>query len=172
MLELSDNIRKQIPENIDYEQTIKIMMSDTSPLKTVLLQEVGLSVCFLDIHLLSVLLGHLTPAHQPASLLFALPLLLLFVPHLTSHFCFISSSQPPSRIGSLGSTVTTPSLPKILVHLNRQHIPPKSRDFVIIQQARYKHSFDQLQILREMGDHNPNLTLSRLAACMTALRWQ
>jgi len=40
VLELSDNIRKQIPENIDYEQTIKIMISDTSPLKTVLLQEV------------------------------------------------------------------------------------------------------------------------------------
>ena len=41
VLELSDNIRKQIPENIDYDQTIKIMMSDTSPLKTVLLQEVS-----------------------------------------------------------------------------------------------------------------------------------
>ena len=41
VLELSDNIRKQIPENIDYEQTLKIMMSDTSPLKTVLLQEVS-----------------------------------------------------------------------------------------------------------------------------------
>jgi len=41
VLELSDNIRKQIPENIDYDQTIKIMISDTSPLKTVLLQEVG-----------------------------------------------------------------------------------------------------------------------------------
>ena len=38
---MSDNIRKQIPENIDYDQTIKIMMSDTSPLKTVLLQEVS-----------------------------------------------------------------------------------------------------------------------------------
>ena len=41
VLELSDNIKKQIPENIDYEQTLKIMMSDTSPLKTVLLQEVS-----------------------------------------------------------------------------------------------------------------------------------
>ena len=41
VLELSDNIRKQIPENIDYELTIKIMASDTSPLKTVLLQEVS-----------------------------------------------------------------------------------------------------------------------------------
>jgi dynein heavy chain len=40
VLELSDNIRKQIPENIDYEQTLKIMMTDTSPLKTVLLQEI------------------------------------------------------------------------------------------------------------------------------------
>jgi len=43
VLELSDNIRKQIPENIDYDQTVKIMMSDTSPLKTVLLQEVSLN---------------------------------------------------------------------------------------------------------------------------------
>jgi len=41
VLELSDNIRKQIPDDIDYEQTTKIMISDTSPLKTVLLQEVG-----------------------------------------------------------------------------------------------------------------------------------
>jgi hypothetical protein len=40
VLELSDNIRKQIPENIDYEQTVKIMATDHSPLKTVLLQEV------------------------------------------------------------------------------------------------------------------------------------
>ena len=44
VLELSDNIRKQIPENIDFEQTIRIMVTDTSPLKTVLLQEVGYCV--------------------------------------------------------------------------------------------------------------------------------
>lgn len=41
---MSDNIRKQIPENIDYDQTVKIMVSDTSPLKTVLLQEVSVKI--------------------------------------------------------------------------------------------------------------------------------
>ena len=52
VLELSDNIRKQIPENIDYDQTMKIMIADTSPLKTVLLQEVcvhaQVTLCFLS----------------------------------------------------------------------------------------------------------------------------
>ena len=42
MLDLADNMKKQIPENIDYEQTLKIMASDHSPLKIVLLQEVNI----------------------------------------------------------------------------------------------------------------------------------
>lgn len=50
VLDLSANIFKQIPENIDYDNTAKILSVDPSPLNVVLLQEVGvthvcLSVC-------------------------------------------------------------------------------------------------------------------------------
>ena len=40
MLDLAANIFKQIPENIDYENTAKILSVDPSPLNVVLLQEV------------------------------------------------------------------------------------------------------------------------------------
>jgi len=56
VLELSDNIRKQIPEDIDYDQTVKIMIGDTSPLKTVLLQEVSVSLHMHSIQYLSRLM--------------------------------------------------------------------------------------------------------------------
>lgn len=51
VLDLSANIFKQIPENIDYDNTAKILSVDPSPLNVVLLQEVGvtrLSVCLSD----------------------------------------------------------------------------------------------------------------------------
>lgn len=38
VLELADNIKKQIPENIDYDNTAKILSVDPSPLNVVLLQ--------------------------------------------------------------------------------------------------------------------------------------
>lgn len=41
MLDLAANIFKQIPENIDYEGTAKILSVDPSPLNVVLLQEVS-----------------------------------------------------------------------------------------------------------------------------------
>ena len=41
VLEISANIFKQIPENIDYDQTAKILSVDPSPLNVVLLQEVN-----------------------------------------------------------------------------------------------------------------------------------
>jgi len=41
VLELSANIYKQIPENIDYDNTAKLLSVDPSPLNVVLLQEVG-----------------------------------------------------------------------------------------------------------------------------------
>ena len=40
VLEISANIFKQLPENIDYDQTAKILSVDPSPLNVVLLQEV------------------------------------------------------------------------------------------------------------------------------------
>ncbi len=40
VLELAVNIYKQLPENIDYENTVKILGNDSSPLTVVLLQEV------------------------------------------------------------------------------------------------------------------------------------
>lgn len=40
VLELSADVLKRIPEEIDYEQTAKIMADDPSPLNVVLLQEV------------------------------------------------------------------------------------------------------------------------------------
>lgn len=52
MIELSENIKKQIPENIDYENTAKIMASDNSPLKVVLLQEVILQYVALHCQML------------------------------------------------------------------------------------------------------------------------
>lgn len=49
VLDLAANIFKQIPENIDYDNTAKILSVDPSPLNVVLLQEVGVthvtSVC-------------------------------------------------------------------------------------------------------------------------------
>lgn len=51
VLDLSANIFKQIPENIDYDNTAKILSVDPSPLNVVLLQEVGvtrLSICLSD----------------------------------------------------------------------------------------------------------------------------
>ncbi len=41
VLELSDNIKRQLPEEIDFEGTKKILSVDPSPLNVVLLQEVG-----------------------------------------------------------------------------------------------------------------------------------
>ncbi|KAH3750504.1 hypothetical protein DPMN_185030 [Dreissena polymorpha] len=38
VLELSANIYKQIPENIDYDNTVKILSIDPSPINVVLLQ--------------------------------------------------------------------------------------------------------------------------------------
>ena len=38
VLELADNIKKQLPENIDYDNTAKILSVDPSPLNVVLLQ--------------------------------------------------------------------------------------------------------------------------------------
>ncbi|KAK2155716.1 hypothetical protein LSH36_233g08055 [Paralvinella palmiformis] len=40
VLELADNIKKQLPENIDYEGTKKILSVEPSPLNVVLLQEI------------------------------------------------------------------------------------------------------------------------------------
>ena len=40
VLELAANIFKQIPEDIDYEGTVKIFENDNSPINIVLLQEV------------------------------------------------------------------------------------------------------------------------------------
>ncbi|XP_052234681.1 dynein axonemal heavy chain 2-like isoform X14 [Dreissena polymorpha] len=40
VLELSANIYKQIPENIDYDNTVKILSIDPSPINVVLLQEI------------------------------------------------------------------------------------------------------------------------------------
>ena len=37
---MADNIKKQLPENIDYEGTKKILSVEPSPLNVVLLQEV------------------------------------------------------------------------------------------------------------------------------------
>ena len=45
MLGLADVIKHQIPENIDYDQTVKILSVDPSPLNVVLLQEVRLLKC-------------------------------------------------------------------------------------------------------------------------------
>lgn len=44
VLELAANIRSQIPENIDYDQTAKILSVDPSPLNVVLLQEVCITL--------------------------------------------------------------------------------------------------------------------------------
>ena len=44
VLELAANIASQIPENIDYDTTVKILSVDPSPLNVVLLQEVSLSL--------------------------------------------------------------------------------------------------------------------------------
>ena len=41
VLDLAANIFKQIPENIDYDNTAKILSVDPSPLNVVLLQEVS-----------------------------------------------------------------------------------------------------------------------------------
>ena len=43
VLELAANIFKQIPEDIDYEGTVKIFENDNSPINIVLLQEVILN---------------------------------------------------------------------------------------------------------------------------------
>ena len=45
MLGLADAIKAQIPENIDYETTAKILSVDPSPLNVVLLQEVRARLC-------------------------------------------------------------------------------------------------------------------------------
>ena len=44
MLDLSADVLKRVPEEIDYEQTAKIMSDDPSPLNVVLLQEVRLCI--------------------------------------------------------------------------------------------------------------------------------
>jgi len=44
VLDLAANIYKQIPENIDYEGTAKILALDPCPLNVVLLQEVMLKL--------------------------------------------------------------------------------------------------------------------------------
>ena len=45
VLELAISIYKQLPEKIDYDNTVKIFANDSSPLTVVLLQEV--CHCFL-----------------------------------------------------------------------------------------------------------------------------
>lgn len=40
VLDLAADVLKKVPEEIDYEQTAKIMADDPSPLNVVLLQEV------------------------------------------------------------------------------------------------------------------------------------
>ena len=47
-MELSGNIFKQLPENIDYENTKKILSVDPSPLNVVLLQEIERYNALLD----------------------------------------------------------------------------------------------------------------------------
>lgn len=44
MLELSANIFKQIPDDLDYEGTVKILETDHRPINTVLLQEVRYAI--------------------------------------------------------------------------------------------------------------------------------
>lgn len=44
VLELAADVLKRVPEEIDYEQTAKIMSDDPSPLNVVLLQEVTICV--------------------------------------------------------------------------------------------------------------------------------
>lgn len=91
VLDLSANIFKQIPENIDYDNTAKILSVDPSPLNVVLLQEVGvthvcLSVC-LTVYLsvcqsicVSLLLQYLTVSLGP-SLFLSLSLSLFVSPY-------------------------------------------------------------------------------------------
>ena len=45
VLELSAEVLKNLPEEIDYEQTAKLLADDLSPLNVVLLQEVRKEVC-------------------------------------------------------------------------------------------------------------------------------
>ncbi len=47
-MELSGNIYQQLPENIDYENTKKILSVDPSPLNVVLLQEIERYNALLD----------------------------------------------------------------------------------------------------------------------------
>ncbi len=49
MLELINNLIKQIPENLDYEGTAKIFSVDKSPLSVVLLQEIQRYNILLDL---------------------------------------------------------------------------------------------------------------------------
>ena len=57
MLDLASNIYKQMPENIDYDNTVKILSVDPSPLNVVLLQEVRLkSLLCLSLYLVGFIL--------------------------------------------------------------------------------------------------------------------
>ena len=57
MLDLASNIYKQMPENIDYDNTVKILSVDPSPLNVVLLQEVRLkSLLYLSLYLVGFIL--------------------------------------------------------------------------------------------------------------------
>ena len=47
VLELAENIKKQLPENIDYDVTYRILSIDLCPLNIVLLQEVISPCCCL-----------------------------------------------------------------------------------------------------------------------------
>ena len=51
VLNLSESIKNQIPANIDYDQTAKILSVDPSPLNVVLLQEVGTSHALATTHI-------------------------------------------------------------------------------------------------------------------------
>ena len=51
VLALADAIKAQIPENIDYETTAKILSVDPSPLNVVLLQEVRLHCLLLSLQI-------------------------------------------------------------------------------------------------------------------------
>jgi dynein heavy chain len=50
VLDLAADVLKRVPEEIDYEQTAKIMADDPSPLNVVLLQEVRSNLASQDFY--------------------------------------------------------------------------------------------------------------------------
>ena len=57
-MELAENLMKQVPENIDYYATARILAVDPSPLNVVLLQEVSTGVIDLGCQ------GHMTSVNS------------------------------------------------------------------------------------------------------------